>query len=134
MFRLVWCSAHTPTDEQKKSLLSSGSLLYLSDIDVRLLDRLSNSPDNRRELETLVIQLTSLLSRLSYDDDGVYTPTVAIQPAGSPAFQMMFGAYLQSIDRLDQVLYAHSERVSEDIVQPDGSVKKISVFKHLGWV
>ena len=31
-------------------------------------------------------------------------------------------------------LYAFSTRVSEDQHQPDGSVKKVQVFKHAGWV
>ena len=31
-------------------------------------------------------------------------------------------------------LYAFSERVSEDQVQADGSIRKVSVFRHLGFV
>jgi len=31
-------------------------------------------------------------------------------------------------------LYAFSLRVSEDQVQPDGSTKKVGVFRHAGWV
>lgn len=30
-------------------------------------------------------------------------------------------------------LYAYSERVSEEVHQPDGTVKKVNVFKHLGF-
>ena len=33
-----------------------------------------------------------------------------------------------------QPLYAYSERVSEDQVQPDGSVRKVNVFRHLGFI
>lgn len=31
-------------------------------------------------------------------------------------------------------IYAFSERVSEEVIQPDGSVRKVNVFKHLGFV
>ena len=31
-------------------------------------------------------------------------------------------------------VYAYSERVSAEVVQPDGSVVKTSVFKHMGFV
>jgi hypothetical protein len=31
-------------------------------------------------------------------------------------------------------LYAFTQRVSADSVQPDGTIKKISVFRHSGWV
>ena len=31
-------------------------------------------------------------------------------------------------------LYAFSERVSEEVHQPDGTVTKTNVFKHVGWV
>ena len=30
--------------------------------------------------------------------------------------------------------YAFSKRVSEEVKQPDGTVKKVSVFKHEGWI
>jgi hypothetical protein len=32
------------------------------------------------------------------------------------------------------ILFSHSERVSIDTPQPDGSVVKTSVFKHLGFI
>ena len=31
-------------------------------------------------------------------------------------------------------LYAFSERVSEEVTNPDGSVTKVNVFKHMGFV
>jgi hypothetical protein len=31
------------------------------------------------------------------------------------------------------MIFADSDRISEDIPQPDGSVKKISTFRHKGW-
>lgn len=30
-------------------------------------------------------------------------------------------------------VYAYSERVSEEVHQPDGTVKKMNIFKHLGF-
>ena len=49
---------------------------------------------------------------------------------GLPAFMAPLEAAL--IKEGVAVCYARSERVSEDHVQPDGSVKKIAVFKHVG--
>jgi hypothetical protein len=31
-------------------------------------------------------------------------------------------------------LYSFSERVSQEEQQPDGSVKKVNIFRHAGWV
>jgi len=31
-------------------------------------------------------------------------------------------------------LYSFSERVSAEEIQPDGSVKKVAIFRHKGWV
>lgn len=49
---------------------------------------------------------------------------------GMPSFMPVLEAAL--VKEGCAVGYARSERVSEDHVQPDGSVKKIAVFKHVG--
>ena len=32
------------------------------------------------------------------------------------------------------MLFAASDRVSEEVVQADGSVRKVNIFKHLGFI
>ena len=49
---------------------------------------------------------------------------------GLPAFMPVLEATL--VKAGIAVGYARSERVSEDHVQPDGSVKKVATFKHAG--
>jgi len=51
---------------------------------------------------------------------------------GAPFFM----SYLEDSlgERGNHPVYAFSERVSEDQTQPDGSVRKVSVFKHRGFV
>jgi hypothetical protein len=46
----------------------------------------------------------------------------------------MFLFIAASIIGTGRVIFADSDRVSEDILQPDGSVKKVSIFKHKGWI
>lgn len=51
---------------------------------------------------------------------------------GAPFFMCTLEAYL--IDNDIQPMYAFSERVSEEEIQTDGGVKKVSKFKHVGFV
>ena len=53
--------------------------------------------------------------------------------SGSPAFTASLGLCLGLNLSYDDIvlIFAHSERVSEDQPQPDGSVKKVSTFKHI---
>ncbi len=59
---------------------------------------------------------------------------IAVQ--GHPGATYMLVTDLQSdiFFRNAQVVYAASKRESVEITQPDGSVRKVAVFKHLGWV
>lgn len=50
---------------------------------------------------------------------------------GAPA---MMGPLQQQLRAIGiKPIFAFSKRVSEDQHQPDGSVKKVAVFKHIGW-
>ncbi len=37
-------------------------------------------------------------------------------------------------DVLKTVLYSFTKKESTEAVQPDGSVKKVAIFRHVGWV
>jgi hypothetical protein len=131
MYRsLLWCSPHQPTIEQLSSL--EGELFYLKDVYPSLMERIVNCPDNRGELYELAEDLF-MFSLGKYE---------LVQPGGSPAFLFALGTVSVADDGARQGLwgilfdirFAHSERVSEEAIQPDGSIKKISTFKHLGWI
>lgn len=125
---LLWCSPHQPTMEQLSSL--EGELFYLKDVNPSLMERIVNCPDNGRELYKLAEDLF-MFSLGKYE---------LVQPGGSPAFLFALGTVSVADDRqglwgiLFNIRFAHSERVSEEAIQPDGSIKKISTFKHLGWI
>lgn len=125
MKRFVWCSPHTPTKEQLTSLKSMGEIEYLKDINPSLFNNIANSPTSKEEMRVLADELYSFVC-LGKDIQTI------VQPAGSPAFQFVLGQRVKGNG--NEVIYAHSKRVSEDIPQPDGSIKKVSTFKHLGWV
>lgn len=122
----IWASPHYPTGEQIRSLEGRGFLIrFLSDIDPDLFKELSNlklDSDRTR----LAIRLLSL------------DCTAIIQPAGDPAFQCHLGAKMvlahESRTKAPAVWYAFSRRVSMDVPQEDGSVKKVSTFQFEGWV
>lgn len=125
MSKVIWCSVHTPTTEQLEELQSwldeGDELMYLKDINPVLFDTLINSPANNYEL----LGLAKTLHELSREMDAIL-----VQPSGSIAFQYMFGKVAMTNFYVTRVLYSHSNRVSEDIPQEDGSVKKISYFTH----
>jgi hypothetical protein len=51
-----------------------------------------------------------------------------------PIVLFMAGSFIQGAMNKGNILFSHSERVSIDTPQPDGSVVKTSVFKHLGFI
>lgn len=127
---LIWCSAHVPTPQQVEELTEMGQLLFLRDIDPEMMKRISDSPSTEEELEELArdfMRLDCLPFETTVDKN-----IALVQPAGSPAFQLMLGRCMDQMQI--QVMYAHSERVSMDEPQPDGTVKKVSTFQHKGWI
>jgi len=57
-----------------------------------------------------------------------------ILPIGSPAFMFGFAQLTQSAGAGQLWLFAHSERKSIEVAQPDGSVQKKAVFEHQNFV
>ena len=121
MKKLVWCSAHAPTNEQKEELSLIGDLIMLKDLNPELQGLINNCPSDR-------IALLGMANQLS-DIDGCL-----VQPGGSPLFLYILGSVIQGARNKNSVLFAHSERVSADVPQSDGTVIKTSVFKHLGFI
>lgn len=121
MRNLLWCANHTPTSEQLESLNEMGNLLFLKDIAPQLAERLSNTPSKRNECAILADNISELAEKHN---------AIIVQLGGSPLFLVIAAGVIGS----GRMIFADSERVSEDIPQPDGSVKKISIFKHKGWI
>jgi len=121
MNNFLWCSPHTPTEEQYKSLNDQHPLLLLKDIDPELAEKIANTPRDRRDCQRLADEISATAEQ--YD-------AIIVQLGGSPLFLVMAAGIIGT----GRMLFAESERVSEDIPQPDGSVKKISIFKHKGWI
>ena len=120
MKQLVWASVHQPTKVQLEELEEMGNLTFL---DNEMLDRLTNTPSDRVGLINLATKLDNLVG-----------DATLVQPSGSLAFIHILGFIRGGVYVNKKTIFAHSERVSKDIPQADGSVKKISTFKHLGWI
>lgn len=129
MKKFIWCSAHTPSAEQVAELVSvwgmKGLLVMLKDIYPSTQAFLNNCSNNYEEL----LQHAMDLHEVARSENATL-----VQIGGSPAFQYVMGKVSMTNMHKNVVLYAFSERVSEDIPQEDGSVKKVSVFKHKGFM
>jgi len=121
MNTFLWCSAHTPTSEQHECLNNQHPLLLLKDVNPELAIKLLNTPSDRRECQQLADEISATAEQLD---------AMIVQLGGSPLFLVMAAGIIGT----GRMLFADSERVSEDIPQPDGSIKKISIFKHKGWI
>lgn len=127
--KFMWCSAHAPLNEQLMELnakFPSGELVYLKDVNPILQEKLNNTPANRLELHDLAISL--------FDFAGKNEVDYLVQPGGSPAFQSALGRIQANYPGCADLMYAHSERVSVDKQEEDGSVTKTSVFKHVKFI
>lgn len=128
MRQALWCSAHTPTEQQLSQLANvfNASVVMLKDLSPELQEQLNNTPTDAIDLRVLALNLISLSCKNEID--------YLVQPGGSPAFQFSLGGAREEYATAPDVLYAHSERVSVDEPQPDGSVKKVSFFNHQKFV
>jgi hypothetical protein len=121
MRNLLWCSPHTPLPEQLDSLNKMGNLIFLKDIAPFTMEMITNTPSNRDECKDLADTISMLAENHN---------AKIIQLGGSPLFLVLAGPIIGS----GRMLFAESDRISEDIPQADGSVKKVSIFKHKGWI
>lgn len=134
---IMWASAHKPSLEQRKQLWETGKIELLEENELSLFEEITNL-----KLES---NLKSLAQKLA--DIAMKPNVMLVQPAGSPALQFELGVEMtlkvlseytheKSIEFIRQKVqlfrprYAFSKRISQDIPQEDGSVKKVSTFKH----
>lgn len=115
----IWASVHTPFPEQGEGFL----MLSTFEGGEVLQKRLNNTSSDVSELEALASELCGLAIK---EGGEVY------QPGGSPAFQVILG---RKAKEMSVVLnYAHSVRDSIEEKLPDGTIKKVSVFRHQCWI
>ena len=115
---VLWCPQHALTPEQS-SELDGFHIAKLADVDPGLFAALANCPADIGQLENLADELCQIL------------PVVdrVVLPIGSPLFQAILATKLVGWGGL--VGFAHSVRESMDQTQPDGSVRKMAVFRHV---
>jgi hypothetical protein len=97
-----------------------GNLIFLKDIAPITMANLTNTPSDRNECKDLADNISILAENHN---------AKIVQLGGSPLFLVMASPIIGS----GRMIFADSDRISEDIPQPDGSVKKISTFRHKGW-
>jgi hypothetical protein len=120
MRNLLWCANHQPLQEQLDSLNEMGNIIFLKDIAPDVMNQLANTPPSRSECRILAGTISVIAEELD---------AKIVQLGGSPLFLVMASPIIGS----GRMIFADSDRISEDIPQPDGSVKKISTFRHKGW-
>ena len=122
---LLWASPHKPTQEQFDSLVEMGIVSSLQVDNEEIFNSLSNI-----QLDTDLVALAEKLAGFAF----VNGFDIVVQPAGSPAFHVTLGKVMSNFADTLKLKFAFSKRISNDVEQPDGSVKKTVVFKHEGWV
>ncbi len=118
----LWASPHTPLPEQGEGFVL---LSQMGEEGAELQAQLNNTPADTGVLEELAKKLLKFAESNSAD---------LYQPGGSPAFQAVLGRVHLSLNSTVGVFYAHSVRESKEEKLPDGSIKKVAVFRHQGWI
>ncbi|MCB1188928.1 MAG: hypothetical protein H7A23_05605 [Leptospiraceae bacterium] len=125
-------TAHALTPEQKqKAIVYSDTIIDLKDDEPSLYERLTNCPAEITELNQLcndyLQYLENLYTRLNGD-------IVLHFPIGSPVFNALFFLHLNREKFQIRIVFSHTERVSVDERQPDGSIIKRAVFKFVKFI
>ena len=123
------CIQHNLTPEQHEEL-SGQELVFLKGANPALFAKMANSPSNRMAIIDLAIEFYNYVKEEGFER--------LLLPLGSPALQtaitMVFVVKTLNVPIADvkfiQSMFAHSNRESVDEKQPDGSIKKVAIFKH----
>lgn len=118
MKTLLVCMQHNLTQQQFNEL-KDYDIFYLKDVNPDLFKYIANCPGDEEELRNISFQLIEVANKYS----------TVLLPIGSPAFMYLFAQ-----EFFGKVLFSHSERISKDEMQADGSVKKVSIFNHVKFI
>ena len=122
---------HVATDEQKAQLVVEPRMCKAK---IQKLLTFEEIP-TKEEIEARAKELAKIASSdasfyAGDTDNEIWITRVMI--GGAP---YLMGALERALREYGFTpVYAFSKRVSEEITQPDGSVRKIAVFRHLGFV
>lgn len=123
---------HVMTPEQVASLPVEGEIVHVRDWAPELAPMFTNSPSDADAIRAGVRAVIG-----SIESKGVVG---IILPGGSPAWMFALARLIGQREgaavcmNYPRYLFAHSERVSVEEPQPDGSVRKTAVFQHRGWI
>ena len=98
-------------------------IVDLKAFSMSLFSQLSNISANA-DLSTLACDLICTINLNNFN--------AVILPIGSPAF--MYTLASRNDEICADKLFAHSERVSKEVTNADGTVTKTSVFNHIGFI
>jgi hypothetical protein len=103
MKNLLWCSVHTPTNEQELELLPLGRLIFLQNLNPILQKQIEEKPDDALKIMSLVIKMLEL----AYDEN----IDCFVEVGGCPEFQYMLNNAIKMFKHPVTLLYSYSERI-----------------------
>lgn len=135
MKKILICLQHELQEKQITELKQLGYDIYLlREENPEIFNKMANSPSDPEDIRILADEFVNFILRQDIE--------AVLLPLGSPALMFQIAKYLgedfwltqkakkQGYNPLPKFFFAHSTRVSEDVPQPDGTVKKVQVFKH----
>lgn len=129
MKKILNATAHEITHEQKMELAEIYGVDFilvstrLAGMDNQIIDYLRSTPFQYKYDDTYQ-DVASFFKK--YD--------AVILPCGSPALAWRIAQeFYFTTENRTQILFAYSERVSQEVALPNGSVEKISTFAHKGF-
>ena len=126
------CTAHELTPEQKEQALQySDTIVDLKEINPSLHERLISCPPDKVELLTLALELLDFIPKAAKQSNMRLTLHL---PVGSPAFMAIFFIHLDREKLHWRIVFSHSDRVSVDEKQADGSIVKRAIFKFIKFI
>ena len=129
--KILWAAAHELLPEQKEELKNLGDIIILKEDNPELWNRLTQL--HPKDATTVRDELIDYINKKNID--------VVAQMAGPPSFQHLIGGE-QMADLYEsrifwspeiKFVWSYSRRESKDIPQSDGTMKKVSIFKHQGF-
>ncbi len=120
------CTAHSLTEEQKEEAKKLDPVpMDLQDLSPELHKRLLNCPS---DYDGIILLLREFCDYLSYIKKKAKGEEIYLHfPVGSPFFMASFFSYFKK--KGFNFVFSHSDRVSVDEKQEDGTVVKRAVFR-----
>ena len=126
------CTAHELIPEQKTFAKEYSSVIVDLKADNNdLHTKLVNCPPEIGVIQDLVRELLQYLKNKYNESEAKLTVHL---PIGSPAFMAVFFIKLDRNTLPFQIVFSHSDRVSVDEKQADGSIVKRAIFKFIKFI